>query len=104
MKNIKFSHQYTKMPEGWNKPHLLLEVFKVNYKDLSEVFIDYDTEILYNLSHYPLPKTDLLVLLLMCSDNGRIWTTIRRWTPRKEEYYKGLRGQEVGVIIEEKPL
>ena len=43
MKNIKFSHQYTKMPEGWNKPHLLLEVFKVNYKDLSEVFIDYDT-------------------------------------------------------------
>lgn len=31
-----------------------------------------------------------------------LWTTVRRWTPRKEAYYRGLRGQMFDIEVEEK--
>ena len=30
---------------------------------------------------------------------GSIWTTIRRWTPEKEDYYRSHIGEEVKIEI-----
>jgi hypothetical protein len=96
MHTIKFSHRYTKMP--FRDKAILLQVFKTHYRDLSNVFIAYDTEILNSHDYYPLPKTDVIVLSLM-ADDGRTWTTIRRWTPQKEKYYRSITGEEVKIEI-----
>ena len=77
---------------------LLLDVFKSHYRDLSNIFIAYDTEILATHDYYSLPKTDLLISLLH-TDNGQVFTTARRWTPQKEAYYRSLRGQEFFIEI-----
>ena len=95
---IKFSHQYEKMPRA--DCASLLQVFKIHYKDLSEFFIHYDTQIYNSSLRYDLPKTDLIVLLLR-SPMGAIWTTVRRWTPQKEIYYRGIMGQMVQIKITE---
>ncbi len=98
MSKIKFSHRYTKMP--YRDKAVLLQVFKCHYKELSKVFISYDTEILNASEFYVLPKTDLLVLLLI-ADDGRVFTTVRRWIPKKEEYYRSKMGQEFDIVIED---
>lgn len=101
MQKIKFSHKYWKMPIDVDKrPVKLLQVFVVGDSTLSEVFKDYDTKIRNGKNeHYKLPRGRLLVLVLWT--DGWLWTTVRRWTPRKESYYEGLVGQELQVIIEE---
>ena len=117
MPRIKFSHVYTKMPnllnsDGWE--NYLVGVSVVNLEDLPERFIAYDTEIFEYYpkktppsSFYPLPnKGKFMILTLFCkggnNEKGRkVWTTIRRWTPRKEQYYRGLIGQEVEIKIME---
>src|SRR3954471_39336 len=96
MKTIKFSHSYTKMPDR-NKV-ILLEVFKAHYSELSNSFIAYDIEILNSEKHYPIPKTTLLILYLIAGD-GRTFTTVRRWTAKKEKEYRSLRGQEFLIEI-----
>lgn len=105
MATIKFSHEYEKMlddMENHQYDTTLLEVFKTEFKDLSEGFKAYDTwikgEPMFNPnSYYPLPKTMLIVLLL--KTDRFLWTTVRRWTKEKEEYYRGLRGKNVKTEI-----
>lgn len=101
MATIKFSHKYIKMPANTENTRLC-EVFKTHSKDLSGGFETYDTE--YADGFYKLPKGSVLVLLLL-TDYGqtteRMWTTVRRWTPDKETYYRGLRGQQVEIEINE---
>lgn len=100
MPTIKFSHRYTKMfgitVNG--EKALLLQVFPIDHKDLSNVFIAYDTEISDTKEHYKLPTGKLLVLLFI-NDNGTVFTTIRRWTPQKAEYYTGLMGKEFEITF-----
>lgn len=105
MAKIKFSHKYEKMPEDTNNTRLL-EVFKTHYNNLSRHFVVYDTE--YLCGYYELPKTELLVLILISSEenasgglNEHLWTTIRRWTPEKEAYYRRMRGEIFDIVIEE---
>jgi lipopolysaccharide biosynthesis glycosyltransferase len=93
---IKFSHRYTKMPD--RDRSILLQVFKTHYRDLSNVFIAYDTEIRNSHDYHPLPKTDLIVLFLI-ADDGKTWTTICRWIPQKEKCYRSITGQEVKIEI-----
>lgn len=31
---------------------------------------------------------------------GKVFPTIRRWTPQKEEYYRGLVGSELSIQVE----
>lgn len=100
MPEIKFSHKYLKMPkelEDFNT--YLIQIFVIDYKELSESFIEYDTTYAdsSSMAQYELPKTKLLVLLLLTSDH--LWTTVRRWTPRKEQYYRGLIGQEIQINV-----
>lgn len=99
---IKFSHWYDKL-EGIKitKPVLLIQVLKFHYKDLSESMIEYDTHYLDMegiSNYYPLPKTDLILLIFMQGD--RIFTTIRRYTKEKFEYYKELENQELNLDVE----
>jgi len=101
---IKFSHDYLKMPEYlpiWNRTILCL-VHKVHYKDLPSEFIDYDTAYPKDgiLENYKLPKTELLILVLLTPSEGQLWTTIRRWTPEKEKYYRSLIGEDIDIEVE----
>ena len=95
MNKIKFSHEYFKLPDDRTEI-VLLAVFKVHYTELSESFKAYDT--MYQGGEYPLPKTDLLVLLF-CNGKNDLFTTIRRWTPKKEDYYRSKMGEEFEVVI-----
>jgi len=106
-KTIWFSHHYYKM--GDSETAKLLAVFKTHYNELGKDFIEFDTaynevthergETIVCEAHYPLPKTDLLVLLFQDSDG--LFTTIRRWTPQKETYYREAIGEQFQIVIEE---
>ena len=106
MNIIKFSHRYTKHPinvmDGCEVR--LIEVLNSKFEELSDTFKEYDTK-LYCGGNYKLPKKgDCLVLLFLGEgpiwDTAELFTTVRRSTPEKEMYYKGLRGQTLVARIE----
>lgn len=101
MAKIKFSHRYQKMPHGFERSQLL-EVLIADKNDLSESFKNYDT--FYHQGFYELPKGKLLILLLRSQSShypDSLWTTVRRWTPEKEAYYRRMRGEVFDIVIEE---
>lgn len=108
MPTIKFSHEYDKLPIA-DLSACLLDVLVIDRKELHESFIEYDTRYLEwvyvghiripKVKNYPLPSGKVLVLLLLSKNQKRLFTTIRRWTPEKEKYYRNLRGQEVKIEI-----
>lgn len=95
---IKFSETYTKIPKVVlkEKQSMLLACFEVHYDELHKFFIDYDTE--FEGGQYRLPNAPLIVLLLKW--DGILWTTIRRYTREKWEYYKNLEGETFEILIE----
>lgn len=101
MKSIRFDYRYDKMPYEQKYRTILCLVTKVHYKDLPEQFIQYDAAYENGreevLSHYELPKTDLLVLTLLT--NTFLWTTCRKWSKEKEEMYRKEIGKELKLII-----
>lgn len=107
---IKFSHHYFKFGYPACNSGILLEVFKTNSEDLCKQFVEFDA--IYHadtdeaVKFYPLPKGEVLVLLFESNSgynpNYGVWTTVRRYTPEKEAYYKARRGQKFDVIINEK--
>lgn len=111
MNEIKFSNHYTKFPFTLAKIEMtiLLEVFVKNREDLHPSFVHYDTQIRDSGEHYVLPKGKVLVLLMQSflkdapldldKKSSAIWTTIRRWTPKKEEHYNSLRGKEIKAVM-----
>lgn len=110
MHKIKFSHKYEKMPlpfftmdENRTITHLI-EVLVTDTKELSTDFITYDTAIAEGGGNqfYKLPKGKILILFLLTSHSGskELWTTIRRWTPEKEAYYRSIHGQQIEVVVE----
>jgi len=114
MNKIKFSHQYTKLGTIVDGDKALLcGVFNVNLEDLPKQLIGYDTFYVdgSKRGHYPLPKKGKYLLLLFLfhavAPDGEpmygistLFTTLRRWTPRKEEYYKSKVGEYFEVVIE----
>jgi hypothetical protein len=105
MRQIKFSRVYSKMkfilPKGKiPETALLVEVFRTNTRTLSKDFIEYDT-IFKNekgrWENYKLPKGEILVLLL--KTNGKLWTTVRRFTKRKYSLYRANRGKTFAIKI-----
>lgn len=105
MNTIKFSHIYEKMPEYFEMTSLLA-VFTADSKEFHEIFVKYDTLISIlsnkgNVEYYQLPKGKVLVLLFMTGSEPRLWTTIRRWTPEKEKYYRSKIGQDFEIEIVE---
>lgn len=101
MKQIKFSHDYWKLPSkirlSGKGVAILLQVIKIHFNELSTWFKNYDTY--YFDNHYELPNTDLILLLLRTKDTPELFTTIRRYTQNKWKYYKELEGQSFEVIL-----
>jgi len=81
----------------------LIQIFKCHYNDLSAEFLDYDAQYFVRypnrLARYPVPKTELLVLIFKIDSD--IFTTCRRWTPQKEKYYRSKIGEEFKIVIKE---
>ncbi len=97
MNAIRFSHEYLKLPEKWvGKEASLLLVREVKLEKLSKAFLYYDTAYTDTdgtIKQYPLPKTGDYLLLLLEAD-GCIFTTLRRKTGNKLEYYLAGVGQK----------
>jgi hypothetical protein len=107
---IKFSHVYYKMPEEVDGSPTtqakLMQIFVCDAKDLSDIFIRYDTAYYDTgcIGYYELPKGKVIVIILNSGNEWtgyKTWTTIRRWTPAKEEYYSKHVGEDVSIVIEE---
>ena len=103
MKQIKFSHDYEKLPLKMKKA-TLLDVQNINLEDQTLAFLEYDTMYINRkkgeMEHYPLPKKGRFMILLLRSDTGTFFTTIRRRTPEKDKYYCESIGDEFEIVIE----
>lgn len=94
---IKFSHDYEKLPLGWEGKEAVLiglsrPILLYKLLEYSPEFIKYDTKIREEDKHYDLKgeKTEYIILTLLMA-TGEIFTTIRRYTPEKWNYYnRGL--------------
>lgn len=100
MRRIKFSHEYNKFFGIPSNARLkLLQIFHTTYNELSTDFIKYDTTTTKG-KRYVLPKGKLMVLLFYYHEGGTIFTTVRRWTQAKENYYQNLVGEGFKLVIE----
>ena len=77
---IKFSHNYKKLNN--EKGAHLFDVYPILLEDQTKGFIDYDTEGIYKL-----PERGAFLCLVFKGINGTIFTTLRRMTSKKYEYY-----------------
>lgn len=104
---IIFSHRYNKIPDGFEKSKLI-EVMNCNLEDLSLNFINYDTMYLDKdgkFAFYHLPnKGKYMILILRSELNDQIWTTIRRHTKYKEEYYRSHIGEWFDCVVKERRI
>lgn len=104
MNQIKFSHNYLKLPSNWQgKKATLLFVREIELGKQTETFLDFDTAFVVEsdnqtcFDYYPLPsKGKYLLLLFECE--GTIFTTLRRSTPQKKVYYELRRMQEFELV------
>ena len=70
---------------------------------LPKEFLEYDTgyRTENGVCYYPLFKGKGIIITIFTKDDGmhleNLWTTIRRWTPQKEKYYKSIIGEEVDI-------
>ncbi len=109
MREIKFSHEYHKLLgiryDDINNVATLLEVIDINLEDLSNTMRNYDTCYSENddIKYYPLPKKGQYLLLIFImhdtSFSMGVFTTIRRSTPQKREYYKSIIGEPFKVVL-----
>lgn len=92
MLQIKFSHKYPKL--HGQESALLLAVELHERSDFTEKFIEYDTA--FEGGHFPLPPEQYMVLVFL--GNELIpFTTVRRWTEDKFQYYHSNIGKVFGV-------
>ena len=103
MPYIKFSHDYNKLPAyNWDgQEALLVGVCRVkiaNMEGLSPEFLKYDTRIRktmidQEIDFFPLDFEDALILSFIHLKSGAPFTTIRRHTEEKADYYRGSLGR-----------
>ena len=91
---IKFSYPFSKLfhnnsPIGAAK---LLQVIESDYSDLTQEFIDYDTD----FGKYPLPAKGACLILIFIKYGG-IFTTVRG--PQKAAFYKQAIGQTFEIEL-----
>ena len=108
-RTIKFSSDYFKLPMIVKKAKLLL-VIKTTRVKLPDCFIHYDSykfmpfrSMASSSNYYPIPKGDLLLLLFQADsrleERFEIFTTLRRWTKDKEQYYRSHIGEWFKVEV-----
>lgn len=114
MVQIKFSHEYYKMPLGISSNcrtdsdkkirTWLIGVCTVLLEEMPRNFLNYDTAIVGTNEHYPLPKKGKFLMLVLFSVEdgetiGQTWQTLRSWSPDKEMFYQNEVGKEVEIVI-----
>lgn len=93
---IKFSHKYLKLStEKEFKEAQLIEAVKVNLKDLSKTFLDYDTD----EGSFVLPKKGKFFLLIFKTEHGHVFTILRRFNEKTIDKYKRNIGEWFDIII-----
>lgn len=95
MNRIKFSHDYLKLPDHWNGKFAMLKgVHNILLEKQNPALILYDTVFWVDKERrekgwYDLPaEGKYLLLIFEMYDKGGFFTTFRRWTSEKEEYYR----------------
>lgn len=74
----------------------MLQVIRLDLSDATQELRDYDTD----FSAYPLPTQGAYLLLLFMKPNGGgLFTSLRRETPDKLEYYQSQQGNWFEVEI-----
>ena len=99
MKPIKFSHPYKKLI-GVGTIARLVHVTEVYLEKVHKSFLHYDTVYFGRggeEKHYPLPKKGRFILLLFQYENI-LFTTLRRSTANKYDYYKGSVGEMFEIV------
>lgn len=93
MNKIRFSHDYEKLPLRWEGTHAVL--FGVQYIDDMERFknrypqlISQDTKFRGENGNYELNFKEGLLLVFYHLNSKSFFTTIRKFTPEKSEYYR----------------
>jgi len=110
MNQIKFSHDYWKLPKDANgKQAKLLHIEPIELERQNASYLIYDTHIRepedYRDSHpkiqrfYELPKAGYYLLLLF-SCEGMIFTTLRRYSVEKEKHYRSKISEKFEVVVE----
>ena len=106
MIRIKFSHRYTKQPRDFQLSRLI-DVLPIDLKDISQDFRAYDTAFLDGGEgkNYPLPENGDYMVLLLVTQSGHLWTTIRSQRGSagldKLSYYKSHIGEWVECEVNE---
>lgn len=94
---IKFSHKYTKLLTDSGevvKSAKLLQVIEIELDEMSKEFLAYDTD----NGLYDLPKKGTFLMLIFQKSSGNhLFTTLRRFTPEKFNYYHRSIGQVFNV-------
>lgn len=95
--HIKFSHKYEKLGGLKSGDQVkLLQVVNVKLEQMSNSFLMYDTDGVYKL-----PKQGEFLMLIFEKGHGNIFTTLRRFTPNKNEYYRIHQGEFFNIEINE---
>lgn len=102
MITIRFSHHYCKMPQSFERS-ILLDAIQIRLEEMSDAFREYDTRIIGG-GHYPLPSYGEHLLLMLLSEGGQLWTTIRRSTPDKLAYYRSHIGDQARCEVKERSI
>lgn len=102
MKEIKFSHDYEKLPRNWEGTQaILLAVEPSNVEEVKRRFpqlIEYDTKLRGKNEHYKL-NFDEGILLIFCHINtGIIFMTIRKHTTDKYAYYHHAKAETFVMV------
>ena len=96
MAKIKFSHDYMKLPEDWDDTEAFLLHMQTAYKAELEkkcpALLKWDTKFRNEEGSYPLPDGRLIILFFTHLQTGQVFTTMRRWTEEKENYYDRMVG------------
>jgi hypothetical protein len=99
MNKIKFSDDYYKLPVDSNGTKAkLVHIERINLEDQVPWFIRYDTDQTLGRK-YDLPSKGEFLLLLFKHESGAIFTTLRRDTYKKYDYYKESEGEWFEVVI-----
>lgn len=110
MKQIKFSHHYSKLVDGVAKSAYgedyyspkyisratLVEVIPVQLENLSKQFLSYDTD--GGIYRLPSSGSYMILVFLKGTHLTQIFTTIRRNYPEKYQYYKSSIGEEFEIV------
>lgn len=101
MNEIKFSHDYEKLPYGWEDS--IATLLSVTYcpdiqklKETHPKFIEYDTTFRNEIGSYDLDFREGIILVFI--KDYKVFTTIRSYTIKKYAYYSKLIWKDVKMV------